>query len=68
METQLLPAVSQLKTLPMSTNHKLINRYLLVQNGPSALRDPNEVHLDIVPSMRRNSIELLAANYIKVVA
>ena len=43
------------------------NRHILGPFGPLVLRDPKEVHLGIVSSMRRDSIKLHAATYTKVI-
>ena len=42
--------------------------YFLSQYRSTVFRDPNEMQLDIIPGMRRGSIELHAANYTKVIA
>jgi hypothetical protein len=44
------------------------NRHVLGPFGLLVLRDTNEVHLDIVLGMRRDSIKLHAANDAKVIA
>lgn len=50
------------------TNSRTWTATSSVSIGLSILRDPDKMHLDVIPGMRCDSTKLLAANHTKVIA